>query len=215
MLYITLTLAANIVFYKLFIISSIVMSVGSFVIPCVHILLDVITECYGFSLAKKIILYGLACQLIFSLICIFLISLPSPEFWHFQDSYNQVLGKLLRIFSGSFLGTLIGLSVNAKLISKWKILVKGKYFWMRSIGSSAIGQLIFSCITITYDMYGLQPARTILSILTASYIIKLVFTLIAAMPTAIIVSILNTYEKIPNYELDNNPFLNTNIVGSN
>jgi uncharacterized integral membrane protein (TIGR00697 family) len=208
MLYITLMLAANVLIYKLIIIGGFIMSVGSFVIPCVHVVIDIISERYGYTISKKIIFCGLISQLIFALICGFLITLPSPSFWHYQDAYDQVLGKSMRIFCGSFLGTFIGMFINLKLISKWKILIKGKYFWLRSLGASAAGQLIFTIITISYDMAGIQPAKTILGIILTSYVIKLIFTVIAATPAALTVSFLKTYEKISSYEVSVNPFKN-------
>lgn len=207
MLQITLMLTANVLIYKLSIINGITMSVGSFIIPFVHVVLDIISERYGFQTAKKIIIISLACQLVFTIACGLLIKLPSPNFWHYQVAYDQVLGKLFRIFVGSLMGSLVGLYVNAKLISKWKILIKGKYFWLRSIGASAIGQLIFSVITITYDMYGIQPAHVIISIISASYTIKLIFTIVASTPAAFIVALLKIYDKTPSYEISINPFM--------
>lgn len=208
MLYITLMLAANVLIYKLVIIGGFIMSVGSFVIPCVHVLIDIISERYGYPVAKRMVFCGLGSQLIFALVCGFLITLPSPSFWHFQNAYDQVLGKSIRIFCGSFLGTFLGMLINLKLISKWKILIKGKYFWIRSLGSSAIGQLIFTVVTISYDMFGIQSAKTIISIITTSYIIKFIFTIVVATPAAFIVAFLKIYDKSPSYEINVNPFAN-------
>src|SRR6185437_539094 len=164
-----------------------IFSAGIFLISLVHVVLDIISERYGYDFAKKIIFLGLVCQFIFALFCSYLITIPSPSFWHYQADYDQVLGKLIRVFMGSFLGTFIGMLINAKLISKWKILVKGKYFWMRCIGASAVGQLLFSIITITYDMYGIQPLDTIIGIIIPSYFLKMLFTCFAATPASVIV----------------------------
>src|SRR5579862_8095932 len=118
MLYMTCMLIAYVVIYKLTTINTMIMSVGSFVIPLVHVILDIIAERYGYAVSKKIIFYSLTCQLIFAMVCYFLILLPSPDFWHYQAAYDQVLGKLPRVFVGSFLGTLIGLFINAQIISR-------------------------------------------------------------------------------------------------
>ncbi len=211
MLYITCMLTANVVIYKLIVIGGMVMSVGSFVIPFVHVILDIIAERYGYAVSKKIIFYSLTCQLIFAMVCCFLILLPSPDFWHYQAAYDQVLGKLPRVFIGSFLGTLIGLFINAKIISRWKIIIRGKYFWLRSLGASGAGQLAFSIITLTYDMYGIQPASRIISIIVASYVIKMFVTAIAVMPAAVIVAILAISEKRKNDEVVLNPFRNAKL----
>ncbi len=214
MLYITMLLAANVIVYKLVTIGTLTLSAGIFVIPLVHVLLDIISERYGYQFAKKIIFCSLVCQLIFALICTYLIVLPSPSFWHYQAAYDQVLGKLIRVFTGSFLGTAIGLSINAKLITKWKVLVKGRYFWLRSLGSSAIGQLFFSIITVSYDMYGIQSFETIVAIIVPSYFLKLLFTCIAITPASFIVAFLKVYEKTPNHEINFNPFTMDNAIDS-
>ncbi len=206
MLYITFMLIANVVIYKLIAIGSIVISVGSFVIPFVHVILDIIAERYGYTVTKRIIFYSLTCQLIFAFACSFLILLPSPDFWHYQAAYDQVLGKLPRVFIGSFLGTLIGLFINAQIISRWKRIIRGKYFWIRSLGASGVGQLAFSIITLTYDMYGIQPINRIISIIVASYVIKIAVTVIAVMPAAIVVAILAVSDKDGNDETRLNPF---------
>jgi len=212
MLQITLMLIAAVIIYKMVKIGPITMSAGSFVIPWVHVVLDIISERYGFHMAKKIIFFSLACQFIFAIVCVFLIMLPSPDFWHYQMAYDQVLGKLFRIFTGSLVGSLAGLYVNTRLISKWKMLINGKYFWLRSLGASAIGQLIFSVITITYDMYGIQPVHIIISIIAASYTTKLIFTVVASTPAAITVALLKIYDGVPSYGINVNPLTKTTAV---
>ena len=208
MIQITLMLAAAVIIYKMININGIIFSAGSFIIPLAHVCLDIICERYGLKMAKKVIIASLFCQFMFAVICKLLIILPSPDSWHYQPAYDQVLGRLDRIFIGSFVGTLLGSFLNAKIISRWKILIKGRKFWLRSIGASAMGQFIFTIITLSYDLYGIQPYNTILSAIFTSYTIKLIFTPIAAIPAAIIVLILKKYEKIPNYAFSFNPFKN-------
>lgn len=180
MLYITTLLAANVLIYKITVIHSYEISVGSFIIPFLYVQADVMAEVYGYYFAKRIIWMSILCEFIFSLVCKAMVMTPDPSNWHFAVAYDHVLGSQMRIFTGNLLGTVIGSIANVYLISRWKILTRGKYFIVRSIGSSMFGQLIFTVITLTFDMLGVFNLHDILSFITISYIIKIIFTPIAS-----------------------------------
>ena len=83
---------------------------------------------------------------IFAFSCAGMISFKTPSGWAYQESYDQVLGKLPRVAIASFLAIFVGAFINAYAISKWKILLRGRYFWLRSLGASAIGEFIFTIV---------------------------------------------------------------------
>lgn len=204
MLYITFVLAANVLIYKLIHIGSITMTVGSFVTPFWFITADIIAEVYGYQLARRLIWSGILCSFIFMGICFSLIHLPSPSFWQYQSAYNQVLGKLPRVFVGSILGIVIAAFMNSYFITKTKILVHGKYFWVRSVASSVTGQLIFTAITIVFDLMSTLPFHQILQFILISISIKIIITSIVALPSSFIVYYLKKLENIDVYDFDTN-----------
>lgn len=208
MLYITLMLAANIVIYKLTSLDTMIMTVGSFIIPFTQVIIDVVAEVYGYQMAKKMVIAGLVCQFIFMFVCVALIMLPSPHGWDLQPAYNQVLGKLPRVTFGSLLGTLIGSLVNAFIISKWKIFVHGRYFWFRSLSCSMVGMLIFTSVTLGYDMFHVLPVGKIIEAIAISYFIKVIFIPVAATPAYIVANYLKKHENVPDFlhEFGDNPF---------
>jgi uncharacterized integral membrane protein (TIGR00697 family) len=106
--------------------------------PLWFVLGDVIAEVYGYKAARHVIWMAIICQFIFALSCAILISFDSPDGWANQGAYNQVLGKLPRVAFASFFAIVSGAFINAYAISKWKILLHGKYFWLRSLGASAV-----------------------------------------------------------------------------
>jgi queuosine precursor transporter len=208
MLYIPVILSSNVLLYKIATIGPFTLTVGSFVTPFWFIITDVIAEVYGYKLARKLIWSGITCEFIFTFICVPLIHLPSPAFWHYQPAYDQVLGKLPRIMVGAILAVLVGSFLNTYLITKWKILIQGKYFWLRSMGSSGLGQLIFTGTSITFDLAGTLPYSTIIELIAVSFAIKLIVTPFATIPASIAVYYLKKLENIDiyDYNTDFNPF---------
>lgn len=209
MCYVTLILAANVLIYKIVQIGPITMTVGSLVTPFWFLMTDIVAEVYGYQLTRRLIWSGIACGFIFTMVCVTLIHFPSPPAWEFQSAYNQVLGKLPRIFLGSVAGVIIGAFANTYLITKWKILVHGRYFWLRSIGAGMTGQLAFTIITITFDLLGVLLFDQIIQLILISFVIKLTVTVILAIPATILVYYLKKLENIDIYDYGTNfnPFI--------
>ncbi len=208
MVYITLVLAADVLIYKIAHVGSLTLTVGSLVTPFWFVMTDIIAEVYGYQIARRLIWSGIACGFLFTIICVTLINFPSPETWPYQAAYDQVLGKLVRVFIGSVAGVIIGAFTNTYLITKWKILIHGKYFWLRCIGSSAIGQLAFTIITLSWDLFNVLPFHQITQLILISFTIKLVLTALFAIPSSIFVYYLKKLEHIDiyDYKTNFNPF---------
>lgn len=208
MLYLTFILSADVLFYKIIQLGSIVMTVGSFITPFWFVITDIVAEVYGYNLARKLVWSGLLCSFIFTFICASLIKLPSPLSWHYQIYYDHILGSLPRIYLGSVVGFFTGSFVNAYLIVKWKALTRGKYFAFRSIGSSGIGQLAFTIVTIFIDLIHVVPVSQILEIITVSFSIKIMITPILAFPSSLITLYIKKLEGIDVYDhnISYNPF---------
>jgi uncharacterized integral membrane protein (TIGR00697 family) len=173
MLYITIILAADVLIYKIAQCGSFTFTVGSLVTPFWFLMTDIIAEVYGYQLTRRLIWSGILCGFLFTMVCVPLIHLPSPASWQYQAAYDQVLGKLPRVLLGCIIGVVAGAFANTYLITKWKILTRGKYFWLRSIGSSGSGQLVFTIVTISLDMVGVLPFHNILQLITLSFTIKI------------------------------------------
>lgn len=203
-LYVSIMIAANVLIYRLTCIGELIISVGTFIIPFWYVLNDIITEVYGYQVIRRIIWSSLSCVFIFSLICILMIKLPTPPNWHYQHAYDLVLGNLFRVFFGMIIAVVVGSFLNTYLISKWKIFIKGRHFWLRSIGSSGIGQFLFTFIAIVFDLIGTVPMKTLVELIIISYIIKLIFTPLAALPSALIAQYLKKLEGIDIYDHDTN-----------
>src|SRR5687768_15098061 len=111
---------------------------GAFTVPFFFILGDIIAEIFGYQVAKQMVWYGFICQTIFALICELVIHAPYPIFFRDQSAYAIVFDQLLFIDISLFSAFIVSSLVNVRIISQWKVLLRGKHFWLRSLGASLI-----------------------------------------------------------------------------
>jgi queuosine precursor transporter len=208
MFYMTIKLVTVLLIYKIVSFGPITTTASSIIIPLWFLIGDVISEVYGYDIAKKIIWAALIFQFIFAILCVLLIKLPSPVTWAYQSAYHQVLGSLPRIVCSSFIAIASGVFINSYYVSKWKVLLNGRFFWLRSLGASMIGEAIFITIALSMEFIGVVPWQTLVKLIIVSFMIKLVINPIFAIPSSILAAILKRIEKIDIYDhdIEFNPF---------
>jgi queuosine precursor transporter len=186
MAYMAVMLSSGILTSKLILIGSMVTFAGAVVAPFWFIISDIIAEIYGLKIARLVLWYSFFCQLLFSTLCVLLSQAPSPDFWTGQSAYDFITKPLLRITFSAFAAYMISGYLNIYLITKWKILTKGKYFWLRSMGASIIGEAIFTIIAVSMIEFHKAPLDIIIKIILTSYTIKIICSTFFSVPAAII-----------------------------
>ena len=161
---------------------------------------------------STVIVLGLFCFLSYALAHI-------PEqrqnthFATYQD-YINIFDVLPRVYLSSLIGMLIGYYINAKIIVKWKKLLNGKYFLIRSIGSSTIGEAFYTSIAVILICVGRYPLALTIHFIIITYLITLVLTLIFASPGALTAALMKKIGEGESSSLQPNN-LNTKIFQSN
>jgi queuosine precursor transporter len=204
MAYVTFLLAAVVVVYKVVAIGSFTISEGTIIFPMTYFLGDVIAEIYGYRLSRRLIWYALICEIMFTSVITLIIKIPGPVFWHHQAAYELVLGRILHVSFANALAIPVGAFVNAYAITKWKISFKGRFFWLRSLISTAIGELVFCLIAPTVVFIGVLPLERILDIIFSTYLVKMIFAVISVYPAVLGVRLLKKHEKIDIYDYNTN-----------
>jgi uncharacterized integral membrane protein (TIGR00697 family) len=181
-------------------------SAASITGPFWFLLSDIIAEVYGWRTSLRMFRSAMICEFIFLCISSFLTHLPSPNWWHNQESYNYVMGYLFPIYFSQLVGIIIAWYLNIRFLTRWQISLRGRYFWLRTIGASGIGEIIYSIIAVTLNTIGTVPAEQLPKIVGWSCLLKIICTIAFAYPATLIVAILRHIEKIkpPNYDF--NPF---------
>ena len=145
------------------------------------VLLGSIAELFGRAYARRVVNLGLSAMAISVAFFELAIHLPGAAFWAHQEAYSEVLGSSLRLLLGGWSAYLLGQHLDVWgffLIKRSRL--GGDRLWLRSLGSTLIGQLIDTAVFITIAFYGTVP---LLPTIAGQYLIKLV---IASLTTPVI-----------------------------
>lgn len=183
--------------------------------PIGYIISDILTEVYGFRVARGVIWLGFVCNLLMVLLFWVGGMIPGAVFWENQVEYETILGATGWIMLGSFVAYIVGEFSNAVVMVLLKNRTRGRYLWLRTISSTVVGQGIDSILffTIAFGVSGLWvgPDGSWLPVFNAAvcaWIAKSVYEIIATPITYIVVGWLKRTERMDVYDAPRslNPF---------
>lgn len=209
MFYTAVALADLVLVYRMTTFCSLTITAGIYIMPVYYFLEDMIAELYGYERARQVIWSVQVSALIFSIIISLADQLPTPSNWQHAAAYTTVFAHVFRtILGGGLVAMLGGAFFNSYILSKWKILVQGRFFFVRSVGSCALGQL-FQTTAGCFTLYlTILPFKMILKILLPLYFIQLIGCIIIAIPGSFLVAYIKRLEgfEIYDYGISYNPF---------
>lgn len=207
-IFVGVLLLSNILATKMVQLGPFVFDGGTLLFPLSYIFGDVLTEVYGYKASRKVIWTGFF-MLILASFNIWVIGLlPAESSWTFQKSYNDILTQVPRIVLASLLGFFSGEFSNSFVLSKMKIFTKGKYLWMRTIGSTIVGEFLDSIIFVFIAFLGLYPLAVLVTMILSNYLFKTCIEVVFTPITYKIIHFIKVKEKIDVYDNDvkYNPF---------
>jgi uncharacterized integral membrane protein (TIGR00697 family) len=206
-IFITCLITANIIAVKIISLGPFVLPAAIFVFPLSYIFGDVLTEVYGYRVARKVIWLGFICNLLFVFFAWVGQVLPPASFWVWQEAYKNILGYTPRLLVASFCGYLAGEFANSFVLARMKILTRGRWLWSRTIGSTVVGEGLDSAIFITLAFVG-TPSFVPVMVLHY-WLVKTVIEAVLTPATYAVVNSLKRREAIDTYDYETkyNPFL--------
>ncbi len=205
-IFVTCFITANIVVIKFVDFGIVSLPAAVLLFPLSYILGDILTEVYGYRVARRVIWLGFACNLIFVFFAWIGQILPSASFWGEQAAYEAILGQTPRILGASLAGYLVGEFANSFVLSRMKLLTRGRFLWSRTIGSTIVGEGLDSGVFLTLAFIGTPVFMpiTILYHWLAKTLIETVFTPV----TYAVVNWLKRREGVDTYDYQTryNPF---------
>lgn len=152
-LYCVTLVISNILVNKSFVCLGYVAS-GSLMYPLILISSDIISECYGYHISRRVCWISIAMTLFASLSYTLVIALPTAEgFENIQESMKVLLGQNWMVWMFSTIaGYLSGLT-NDVLFQKMKLKnPDSKKFWIRASISTTISVLV-DCLVFFSGLY--------------------------------------------------------------
>ena len=186
---------------------------GTLLFPLSYIFGDVLTEVYGYSVSRRVIWIGFATLLLMSVVLIIVGALPPDPDWlgtnNFgQEAFNKILGLTPRIVAGSLAAFWVGSFANDFILARLKVITHGRWLWVRTIGSTLVGEGIDTLIFVLIAFMGTMPNDVLWSVVWSNYVFKVGVEVLFTPITYAIVSKLKRAEQVDYYdrETDFNPF---------
>lgn len=124
---------------------------------------------------------GFGCNLLAVMAIWITIEIPPTPFWRMgifetseasQNAFQSTLGFTARLLVASFFSYTTGEFINSFIMAKMKIMTGGKHLWLRTIGSTFIGQFADTCIFIVLAFYGLMSSGALFILIITQWLIK-------------------------------------------
>lgn len=191
-----------------------VFDAGTLIFPISYIFGDVLTEVYGYAKARRVIWTGFGCLVLTSAYLFLVQQMPGESEWLSyagDDAYAAILGSLSTggIVVASLCAYLLGEFSNSLVLAKMKVAMQGKSLWMRTIGSTLIGQALdTAAFVLIACAMGVFPWEIALSLIVANYVFKVAIEVLCTPLTYNVVTFLKKAEQEDVYdtETDFSPF---------
>ncbi|MDY0145491.1 MAG: queuosine precursor transporter [Kiritimatiellia bacterium] len=186
----------------------VLMDGGNLLFPISYIFGDVLVEVYGYAQSRRIIWLGFALNLFAAATFTLVALLPPAPGWDMQEAFAAILLQTPRVVLGSLAAFWCGSFLNAFVMAKLKIRTRGRHLWLRTIGSTIVGQAIDSTLFTFLAFAGVWPLALVLKISLWNFVLKTTYEVLATPLTYVIVRRLKHAESSDPYDThtDFSPF---------
>ena len=181
--YIVLIVTANVMASKVLAIGSLIIDAGTVTYPLTFMIGDILAEIYGYKVARRIILWGFAANLLFSALAwLGTLFPPLDAADSLTVAYDVLFGYNIRILGASFVAYIAGSLLNAASLLWIRRFTGTKWLALRTIGSTAFGAAADTALFTFIAWAGTLPAREMLIMGLSGYGVKMVYETLIATP---------------------------------
>jgi len=177
---------------------------GVLFFPISYIFGDVLTEVYGYARARKVVWSGFGALLFSAFMIAVVLRFPPAPDWHGQAAIETVFGSTWRIILASLIAYFSGEFCNSFVLAKMKLLTGGRYLWMRTIGSTIVGEAVDSMIFYPVAFLGLWPRDLVFKVMLGNYLLKVGWEVVNTPVTYRVVNFLKRAEHEDYYDRNTN-----------
>jgi queuosine precursor transporter len=206
--FVAVLLISNIVAPKFIAWGPVRLSGAQLLFPLTYIFGDVFTEVYGYAGSRRAIWNGFFASGLMMGISMIIVALPASPEWPYQEAYATVLGFMPRLVVASLIAYWAGEFANSFVMARMKVMTEGKHLWMRTIGSTMVGQFVDTVLVMTIAFGGVMSTSDIVSVIIWGYLAKVVYEAAMTPVTYAVVNWLKRAEGVDiiDRDTDFNPF---------
>ena len=181
---------------------------GVLFFPLSYLFGDILTEVYGYARSRKVVWAGFGALVGTTLVSQVVLALPPDPSWPNQAAYVAVFGNSWRIVVASILGFFVGEFINSFVLAKLKVATTGRFLWVRTIGSTVVGEAADSLLFYPIAFYGIWDNASLLAVMASNYVLKVGWEVVATPLTYGVVGYLKRAEGEDYYDVgtDFTPF---------
>jgi queuosine precursor transporter len=207
-IFVVILLISNLVGQKIAAIGPFRISGAQLLFPITYIFGDIFTEVYGYAASRRAIWLGFFASALMAIMGMITVALPPAPGWENQDAFATVFNFVPRLVVASLIAYWAGEFANSYVLAKMKILTEGRHLWMRTIGSTVVGQLVDTTVLMVIAFAGIVSAKTIVILIFSGYLGKVLYEVLMTPATYLVVNWLKRREGVDVFDrgTDFSPF---------
>jgi uncharacterized integral membrane protein (TIGR00697 family) len=171
---------------------------GILFFPISYVIGDVLTEVYGYARARRVIWAGTAAVVFMAFMAYVVVALPPAPTWSNQAAYATIFGQVPRIVLASVCAFWAGEFVNSYVMARMKLRTGGRHLWMRTIGSTVLGEGVDSLIFYPLAFLGAAgfTPGLVVTVMLTQWALKVAWEVVLTPVTYIVVGALKRAEGV-------------------
>jgi len=175
--FVTVLLCSNLIGPgKVVALGAISFGAGNLFFPISYIFGDILTEVYGYARSRRVIWAGFLAMLFATVMSAVVLAMPpdptEPYNRVIQPALETVFGATWRIILASVVAFWLGDFANSYVLAKMKVRTEGRFLWMRTIGSTIVGQGIDSAVFYPIAFLGIWSTDVMLKVVLFNWAFK-------------------------------------------
>ncbi|MGI6208668.1 MAG: queuosine precursor transporter [Anaerolineae bacterium] len=203
-LFVAVLLISNVASSKILSLGPLSFDGGTLLFPISYIFGDVLTEVYGYARSRRVIWSGFFAALLMAATLAVVGWLPPAPGWEGQDAYRAILGQTPRIVLGSVVAYFAGEFSNSYTLARLKLVTRGRYLWLRTIGSTLVGEAVDTVLFVLIAFAGTLASPLLVAVIASNYAFKVGIEVLATPVTYRVVNYLKDLEQEDHYDWDTN-----------
>ena len=193
-LYVAAQIFANILSTKIAILPIINLAIdgGTIIYPLTFTLRDFVHKSWGKNNARQVVIIAASLNALMFILFWLVGKMPADPSWQFQEAYERILLPVGRIIIASIISQIISELIDTEIFS----IIYKKIGDLAAVFFSNLISLIFDSLIFSFIAFlGQLPLATVLQIVLANIIIKLIISTLSTPAIKLIPRLVN-FEKI-------------------
>lgn len=170
--FVAVLMISNVASSKIVVLGPFTFDGGTLLFPLSYIFGDILTEVYGYARSRRVIWAGFAAAALMALVFAAVGALPPAPGWEQQPAFEAILGLTPRIVIASLVAYWVGSFSNAWVMARLKLATQGRWLWLRTIGSTLVGEGIDTLLFVLIAFWGVLPGSLLWAVVISNYVFK-------------------------------------------